>query len=77
MDREAPTFEEFSNAVLEDLKGYKKQELIDYFYSDEAQEMVKGRYDSYLQEYNNGEIDYSMFMNGGVSSLSYCLYYCY
>lgn len=81
MDREAPTFEEFSNAVFEDFMRHPdpryEKEMIDYFYSEEAQEIIKDQYELSLHRYKSGEATYDQFMLGGVSAAASCLDLCF
>ena len=75
MKEGAPTYEEFYKEVKEGFrfwwKSLSEKEVDDYLHSEE--EKIRRDYQTYLNEFNKGEIDRKTFMIGGASSVAYCL----
>lgn len=75
------TYEEFKALVREslakDMKKLTTEQLEEYINGEEAEEVIKNRYDLSIIQFENGEITEKIFRNGNVSAVAYCLYMLY
>lgn len=75
------TIEEFTNAVKEYFRiGWRKlsdEQVDEYIYEEEAQELIINRYNEALEKYNSGKITKLQFLVGVASSAGNCLIYMY
>ncbi len=75
------TIEEFTNAVKEYFRiGWRKlsdEQVDEYIYGEEAQELIINRYNEALEKYNSGKITKLQFLVGVASSAGNCLIYMY
>ena len=68
------TFTEYSELVKKDyFHGVYTTREIHYFYSDEAQEYIKGQYKRDYESFTAGEIGFDCLTIGCPSATSYCL----
>ena len=75
------TIEEFTNAVKEYFRtGWRNlcdEQVDEYIYGEEAQELIINRYNEALEKYNSGKITGLQFLVGVASSAGNCLIYMY
>ena len=76
-----PSLEEFTTAVKEFFQvgwwNLSTEQVDDYIYGEEAQELIMNRYNEAVKKYKNGEITEYQFMVGVASSAGNCLVYMY
>lgn len=76
-----PSLEEFTIAVKEFFQvgwwNLSAEQVDDYIYGKEAQELITNRYNEAAKKYKNGEITSHQFMVGVASSAGNCLVYMY
>ena len=75
------TIEEFTNAVKEYFRtGWQNlsdEQVDEYIYGEEAQELIINRYNEAVNEYNSGKITKQQLLIGAASSAGNCLIYMY
>lgn len=69
---DAPTFEEFYNAVNKKVKSEFKDAMKNI--AEENVNLIAAEYRGHLQSFNGGEIDRGQFLTYAVSSTVNCLY---
>lgn len=76
-----PSLEEFTNAVKEYFQvgwwSLDAEQVDDYIYGEEAQELITNRYNEAVKKYKNKEITKRQFITGVASSAGNCLIYMY
>lgn len=76
-----PSLEEFTNAVKEFFQtgwwSLSAEQVDDYIYGEEAQELITNRYNEAVKQYKNKEITKQQFLVGVASSAGNCLVYMY
>lgn len=76
-----PTLEEFSKAVEECFAALwsclSPEEVSSYIYGDDAQKVIKYRYEGAAKEYEAGQISRDEFIDGGAASVAESLYHIY
>ena len=74
-DETMPTFEEFKAAVEADYLATENTEVSRrYINTKEAQKHIKNEYASNVRDFKEGKITRNIFMKGGVSAVSNCLF---
>ena len=75
------TIEEFTNAVKKYFRtGWRNlsdEQVDEYIYGEEAQDLIINRYNEALEKYNSGKITKLQFLVGVASSAGNCLIYMY
>ena len=70
-----PTYEEFKQAVEREYFKIKDDDAArKYIKSQEAEDTIKEEYAHHSKEFKAGKVNRTVFMNGCVNSVSYCLY---
>lgn len=76
-----PTLEEFTNIVKlyfrDGWKNLTSEQVDEYIYGGEAQELIINRYNEEVKAYKNGDITEQQFLVGATSSVANCLIYMY